>query len=484
MLRRALDIQRQLTAKSPEDANERCLLASAMECMSQVEQARVRFVEARGWLRQALEIQEKLAADDPKSREFRHHLGWLHGRAGAVSVELRNLDDAAGHYAEALKCFQVLYDERPGDHETRTLLASFQDLAGANYLVLNDPRRAAEAYRAALALAAVSPDDSVARRKTAYYHFQLATACRGTGEHAEAVRSFGRSIDLYAALPDAFPSETAYREEIAYRTRDIGCQLRDMGELDASARALTQAIGHFVALAKARPDDATPVRELASSWRSLGDSRRAARGLESACDAIEHAVRLRGQIVAAAGRDAEYERDRLAADRQVLADCYSEHAEVLLRGGNERGAEAAFRSALRAMAESAKAANGLSWLLSTCEDSTLRSPNEAREFAERAVRADPASANFINTLGAALYRTGDIDGAVRTMDEAIGVRGDGNSEDWYFRAMARWKLGERDAARTDFGRAETWMHEHADASRELRRIRDEAARLLGIPAVD
>jgi tetratricopeptide (TPR) repeat protein len=377
-----------------------------------------------------------------------------------------------------------LYDERPGDHETRSLLASFQDLAGANYLTLNDPRRAAEAYGAALTLVASSPDDSLARRKTAYFYYQLGSAQRGTGEREQAARSFGRSLDLHATLPDEFPNETAYRDEIAYRSRDMGVQLREMGEFGTSERALSQAIVHFAALAKARPNDAAPVRELAATWRCLCDSRRAARAIEPACDAIEKAVRLRGELVAAGGRDMEDDHSRLADDRRVLADCYAEKANELIRGGDERGAEAAFRSALRFMPESGKAANGLAWLLSTSEDLTLRAPDEARELAERAVRCDPTSANFANTLGAALYRAGDYGEAILAMDRAIGLRGEGNSEDWYFQAMARWKLGEQAPARTDFGRAESWMLKHDGGSREIRRLRDEAAHLLGFPTDD
>jgi tetratricopeptide (TPR) repeat protein len=56
--------------------------------------------------------------------------------------------------------------------------------------------------------------------------------------------------------------------------------------------------------------------------------------------------------------------------------------------------------------------------------------------------------NFLNTLGAALYRAGRYDEAIRRLEEAIRVRdGVGVPADWAFLAMAHHRLGHPDAAR-------------------------------------
>ena len=57
-------------------------------------------------------------------------------------------------------------------------------------------------------------------------------------------------------------------------------------------------------------------------------------------------------------------------------------------------------------------------------------------------------ADYLNTLGAALYRAGRFDEAIRRLEEAIRLRGgDGLPQDWAFLAMAHHRLGHRDEAR-------------------------------------
>jgi hypothetical protein len=59
------------------------------------------------------------------------------------------------------------------------------------------------------------------------------------------------------------------------------------------------------------------------------------------------------------------------------------------------------------------------------------------------------------------------------------LRKGGDSYDWFFLAMAHWRLGDRDKARTWFGRAVKWMDAHQPQDVELRRFRAEAEALLG-----
>jgi tetratricopeptide (TPR) repeat protein len=53
----------------------------------------------------------------------------------------------------------------------------------------------------------------------------------------------------------------------------------------------------------------------------------------------------------------------------------------------------------------------------------------------------------LNTLGAALYRAGRYDEAIRRLEEAIQARGGEHPGDWPFLALAHHRLGHRDEAR-------------------------------------
>ena len=60
------------------------------------------------------------------------------------------------------------------------------------------------------------------------------------------------------------------------------------------------------------------------------------------------------------------------------------------------------------------------------------------------------------------------------------LRNGGDSFDWFFLAMAHWRLGEKDKAREWYDRAVRWMDKNPSKNEELRRFRAEAAELLGL----
>jgi hypothetical protein len=60
------------------------------------------------------------------------------------------------------------------------------------------------------------------------------------------------------------------------------------------------------------------------------------------------------------------------------------------------------------------------------------------------------------------------------------LREGGDSNDWFFLAMAKWRLDEKDEARKWYDKAVGWMDKYQPKNEELHRYRVEAAELLGI----
>jgi hypothetical protein len=56
----------------------------------------------------------------------------------------------------------------------------------------------------------------------------------------------------------------------------------------------------------------------------------------------------------------------------------------------------------------------------------------------------------------------------------------GDALDWFFLAMAHWQQGDKEQARTWYGRAVQWMEKNRPQDGELRRFRAEGAALVGI----
>jgi hypothetical protein len=81
----------------------------------------------------------------------------------------------------------------------------------------------------------------------------------------------------------------------------------------------------------------------------------------------------------------------------------------------------------------------------------------------------------------AYYRSGDDRAAVAALETSMSMQAGGNSFDWFFLAMAHWRLGDRNQARTWFDRAVQWMDRHKPHDSELCRFRAEAEAMLAVP---
>jgi uncharacterized protein HemY len=130
--------------------------------------------------------------------------------------------------------------------------------------------------------------------------------------------------------------------------------------------------------------------------------------------------------------------------------------------------------------------NNLAWLLATAPDTKLRDPRRAVELAKGAVEKSPKSSAYRGTLGTARYRAGDWKAASADLEQAIRLGKADNSKNafnGFFLAMAHWQLGDKDKARAWFDKSLAWMEKSKKDDVELKRLRAEAADLLGVKDV-
>jgi tetratricopeptide (TPR) repeat protein len=126
------------------------------------------------------------------------------------------------------------------------------------------------------------------------------------------------------------------------------------------------------------------------------------------------------------------------------------------------------------------APNNLAWFLTTYADVSFHDPARAVGLAKRAVDLALGDGNLWNTLGVAHYRAGNWKAAVESLTRAADLEEGGTAFDFFFLAMAHWKLGATDEARKWYDRAIEWMDKNAKGNDELRRFRSEAEELLAI----
>jgi len=76
------------------------------------------------------------------------------------------------------------------------------------------------------------------------------------------------------------------------------------------------------------------------------------------------------------------------------------------------------------------------------------------------------------------YRAGNWKDAIAALEKSMELRKSGDSNDWFFLAMAHWQLGDQDKVHKWYDRSVQWMDKNQPTNEELRRIRMEAAELL------
>jgi tetratricopeptide (TPR) repeat protein len=146
--------------------------------------------------------------------------------------------------------------------------------------------------------------------------------------------------------------------------------------------------------------------------------------------------------------------DKAAADlaRAVALgrnDVTTWYQEVLLRlaGGDLAGYRRACLRMVRRFADSDNPATGrtLVWSCALAPDA-VADLKPLVQRAERLAKEHPKDADYLQTLGAMLYRAGRFEDAARQLEEAVKLRGK-DAGDALFLAMAHQRLGHAEEAR-------------------------------------
>jgi tetratricopeptide (TPR) repeat protein len=440
-------------------------------------------------------------------------LGWYRFSLG----QYRGADRAYRQAIDLLK--GLLADDRENpDHRYQLGLCR---LHHAN--TFREWGRAAEArksYEQAIALG----ERLRQRRPEARYSVLLANALLNSttvlpgAELAERLRRLRRALDLTTAAANAFPRDRYFQEEKALCLDAFGMMLfRTTPQRGGAEYHVREGLAIRKKLCDSGYGGRPASRYLADSHLNLArvlahvSPAEAEREYRAGIALLQKLVadyslgpyfrrfladaqfELADHLAPASGRWAEVERlsrealahygllvtaypklpgfaDRHARRCLLLAD------QLLSRSRHDDAAEL-YRKALARLPADPAANNGLAWILATHPDPKRRDPGQAVQRARNAVRAAPKVATYHNTLGAAHYRAGNWTAAVKSLGESMRRGGD-TANDWFFLAMACWRVGEREPARAWYEKAEQWRRKEKPKDAELLRLRAEAEAVL------
>jgi len=126
------------------------------------------------------------------------------------------------------------------------------------------------------------------------------------------------------------------------------------------------------------------------------------------------------------------------------------------------------------------ALNAFAWDLVKTPTSDRSDAERAVQAAEMAMQISPDDWNALNTLGIAYYRVDEWQSSIEALERSIKRRNGGDAFDWFFLAMAHWRLGDTADARAWYDKAVEWADANQPNNDDLRGFRAETAGLLGV----
>jgi tetratricopeptide (TPR) repeat protein len=384
------------------------------------------------------------------------------------------LKEAREAYDQAAELLEGLLRESPNEPGyqvalANTLLNTARTFSRRDQAAEWEPvyRRIVDLDRAAVHTAPEKP----------LYDAELALALHAQGLFFLDV---GRRSEGEAALQDALEIHKrliargqlkGYVERYAARNFvDVGRVLAAAGQVEDAEKSYREAVSLLDRTVKELPRSVHDREELAQTLTVLADFLKDPARRQEAKDIRRDVIHHYETLRATSPEDPKY--------RPRLIRSYLKLVSLLWELGLQSEAAEALRKALEVDPENPAVNNELAWLLATSPELGLRDPALAVRLAQKAVDAQPKSGNYWNTLGAADYRHGDLKAAIDALETSMSLRDGGDSLDWFFLAMAHWRQGNRDEARTWFDRAVQWMGKHKPHDEELRRFRAEAEAML------
>jgi serine/threonine protein kinase/Flp pilus assembly protein TadD len=323
----------------------------------------------------------------------------------------------------------------------------------------------------------LEPSNPGRRADLAYTHHAVGVALgEDRSRFPDAEGHLRQSVALFQELGADFPKELKYLAQVGHEQRWLGFLYANAGRWRDAEKVFREGAAIFDTLAARAPAVASHRAFAAETYRILGQAYRRLNRPAEARKAYRQAIALHEKLASEFPKEAGYRQ-------ALLKECFG----LALTEGEVREAERACRKLLELDPKNAAARNELAWLLATSPDPKPRNTTSAVELARKAVELEPMQGRWWTTLGVAQYRAGDPKAAITALTKSMELRKGGDSLDWFFLAMARWQLGDKDEARHCYDSGIRWMdrnkadlEQNPQRSEELRRFRVEAADLLGI----
>ncbi|HEV3078234.1 MAG TPA: protein kinase [Gemmataceae bacterium] len=439
-----------------------------------------------GLLQKGLEFYDQFAQANRSHAPLRGEVGKAYQRVGLICAKLRVHDKAELAFRKALPVLESLVEELPTAVEyRRTLLSTYHGL-GHVLKATGRPKEAEGFLRQDLALAqqlaAEFPAVADYRGDLCHAYCELGGLFRDMGRQAEADQACRQALDLAQQLVAEASTAAGDRRQLYSSCRLLGQLLSDSGHYQEAEQPSRQALDLARQLLAAFPTVADHRQNLVISQERLARLLIHNSQLAEAEQSYRQTITLEEKLAA--------RFPDVVALRNAPARSHVGLGDVLWVAGRFPEVADEYRRALDVKPDDPDAHWKLAWFLANCPEPRYRDPGRAVEQAKKALERTGLNGHYWKALGLASYRAGNWGAAIGALQKANFFCGGGGSYEWFALAMAHWRRGDQEQARQWYTRACRWMEDHKGGyskepgfywEEEFRRLRAEAAGLLGLP---
>jgi serine/threonine protein kinase/tetratricopeptide (TPR) repeat protein len=400
-------------------------------------------------------------------------------RIGNINYLLGPDGDVLPPLQKALALLEDLMRKQPDAATLQALQAGTVRPVGARWYV----RQPAEALRACEKARALweelvreHPQVPGFQNDLAVWHACIGTLQMREGHWVEAAGAKQNACALWEKLREENPGAPRYQVPLATQLTDLSMILAHLGQLPAAEEAGQRGLALAKQLVAESPQVPTYRELLGWQYEGIGRSWEQTGRRPETEAAYRQAVAAYEQLVKDYPTVARYRVGVIEARLRL--------GEVLWDTGRPAEAAEVYRPIIalgdKLSPEDLACQDLFAWFLATCADPQFRDGRRAVEVAKKVVERQPREADYWLTLGAAHYARGDWQPALEALHKATRFSNARTSQIGFFLAMASWRLGDKDQSRKWYDEAVARMEQHQLRSVETRRLRAEAAQLLGV----
>jgi serine/threonine protein kinase len=260
-------------------------------------------------------------------------------------------------------------------------------------------------------------------------------------------------------------------------------ELADIPRIDEIRRSLAEKIqSSYERYVNIDSNDRIFRYETARAYISLSSIHELQGNAEKAWELVVNAAALAEALTVDYPEDPSYWK-LLGHNRHYLALGLEDRNLIEPSLVERRKALLAFEKVMWLDPEGWSAFNNAACVLLSSKSAEHRDPVRAIDLAERAIELAPRRESCWNTLGTAHYRAGNLEDAVKALNESLHCSkgGVGSAYTLFYLAMSHSCLGRNHEGRMKYEQACDWMDQNGYGSHgELRSLRAEAGGVLMI----